>query len=250
MQVHPSHAIHAGLLAVVTLTLLGAAPALAQETADLVVVVTAAETGKPLPGAQLRIQGTGIGASADNTGRVRLEGLLPGSRVVEARYLGYAPAWAAVRLGRGGTANLSLALRIQPVALAEVRVRSRRSLLQERGFHLRKASGFGTFITREQIERMQVRRLSDVLRRVAGLSLSSSSFGGVSRARSRGTKVLGSCPIQYYLDGTLTSLYNVDEIQPSDIEGLEVYRGAATVPLEFNKGTAMCGVILIWTRNQ
>lgn len=60
---------------------------------------------------------------------------------------------------------------------------------------------------------------------------------------------MGRCPIQYYVDGTFVALFNIDEILPGDVEGMEIYRGAATIPAEYNKGTAICGLILIWTRN-
>src|SRR5690606_18296194 len=123
-----------------------------------------------------------------------------------------------------------------------------RSILFTNGFFERRGSGFGTFMTRQEIVAMRPRFMSDVLRRVAGINLVNSPYGGSSRASMRGAKTLASCPIQYYVDGAMTGMFNIDEVRPEDVEGLEIYRGAATIPPSFNKGSAMCGVIVIWTR--
>jgi hypothetical protein len=221
-----------------------------EEGSALTVSVRAADSQRPLPGAQVIVQGIGMGGATDPGGVLRLTALPVGARAVEVRFLGYAPERAVVVLQPGRASALAFELELQPIQLAEVKVRTRRSVLYSNGFHDRRGSGFGTFVTRDEIEDMRPRFLSDVLRRMAGINLASSAYGGSSRASMRGTKVLGSCPIQYYVDGTMTALFNVDEIRPEDVEGLEIYRGAATVPVTFNKGSAMCGVIVIWTRVQ
>jgi outer membrane receptor protein involved in Fe transport len=225
------------------------APLQAQdETASVTVSVTDTDSGQPLRGAQVQIIGVGVGGVTDSNGTLRLEGLQPGARTIDVRYLGYAPEQSVVILERGRASAVQFQLDLQPISLAEVKVRTMPSVLRSRGFLTRQAGGSGTFITREDIQRMQARQMSDVLRRVAGLTLSTSSSGNRSHARSRGTKVLGPCPIQYFIDGVQTTQFNVDDVKPDDVAGLEVYRGAATVPFEFDKGTAMCGVIVIWTR--
>jgi len=219
-------------------------------SSTLTVTVRSALSRKPLPGAQVIVQGIGMGGVTDPTGTVRLTHLPIGARTVEVRFLGYTTQRSTVVLQPDRVSALSFELQMQPIQLAELRVKARRSILQTNGFFERRGSGFGTFLTRSEIEQMRPRFLSDVLRRVAGVSLATSTYGGVSRASMRGTKVLGSCPIQYYVDGAMTSIYNPDEIRPEDVEGLEIYRGAATIPPAFNKGTAMCGVIVVWTRVQ
>jgi hypothetical protein len=39
-----------------------------------------------------------------------------------------------------------------------------------------------------------------------------------------------------------------DVVTPNVTEGIEVYRGVATVPPEILSPDAMCGVVAIWTR--
>jgi hypothetical protein len=58
------------------------------------------------------------------------------------------------------------------------------------------------------------------------------------------------CPPQYWVDGVKAFGLNIDDIIPQDVEGIEIYEGASTVPPQFNtkEGTTICGVVLIWTR--
>ena len=250
MRIHHPHPLLLGLLIAA-----GAAggvvePASAQQRGAVRVTVRAADTGQPLAGAHVVVQGLGRGGTTDARGTLTLDDLPSGSQALEARYLGYRSQTARVLLEPGKPSSVTFALGVEPIALAPVRVRARRSILATNGFMERRGSGFGDFVTRAEIQEMQPRYLSDVLRRLGGIHLTNTAFGGTARASMRGFKVLGSCPIQYYVDGTMTTGFNIDEILPNDVEGMEVYRGASTIPPAFNKGTAMCGVIVIWTRVQ
>ena len=51
----------------------------------------------------------------------------------------------------------------------------------------------------------------------------------------------------YYIDGRLVHSF-ASTTPISDVQGIEVYRGAAEMPAEFTGDKAMCGVIAIWTR--
>jgi hypothetical protein len=212
------------------------------------VTVRAADTNRLLAGALVRARGIGMQGVTGPNGVAWLQGIQPGAHEIQARYLGYGTETLHVRVEPGRTMAVAFDLPIQPIRLAEVEVQVAAPILARNGFFDRRGSGFGTFITREQIERMRPRFLSDVLRRAGGISLTP-SVGGTSRARMRGASSLSrDCPIQYYVDGTMVAYFNIDEVTPSDVEGLEIYRGAATVPPAFNKGSAMCGVVVIWTR--
>lgn len=120
-------------------------------------------------------------------------------------------------------------------------------------FHHRRLRGFGVYLTREEIERTPASRVTDLLARVPGVRFASSGPGNrrvveMSRAASpRG------CPVQVYMDGMHITRDGgsaaIDElVSIAAVEGLEVYRGLATVPAEFLSPEAVCGVIAIWTR--
>jgi outer membrane receptor for ferrienterochelin and colicins len=242
------HALAAPLIVgLVTQSDLAAQSTTATATLDL--TVRAADSEEPLRGATVRIEGLGMRGITDQNGFVRITDLPPGPRRIEVQFLGYAPLDEIVVFDRNRTALINVMLWPRPIELAEVRVRARRSLLADRGFFERRRSAHGTFFTREEISAIQPRHLSDLLRTVTGIHVGAPSFGGLPPARSRGPSGSGrQCPIQFYVDGTLTHAFNIDEVMPRDVEGLEIYRGAATVPSVFNRGTANCGVIVIWTR--
>lgn len=230
------------------LALLGAASDLrAQDTsASLEIRVLTAAEERPLAGAQVLVEGVSVRGITDRSGFVRIEHLPAGPRTVSVRYLGYASMQEVISLVPGRPTRLQVRMGVEPIALAPVRVRANRSILLARGFYDRQRSGQGTFLTRQEIQQQNPRYMSDVLRRTSGIVVGGSTFGSRPSAYIRGGA--GRCPIQYFVDGTLTSNFNIDEVQPGDVEGLEIYRGAATIPPAYNKGTATCGVILIWTR--
>ncbi len=242
------------ILAFALLTVLASSPpsALAQQapSGTLVLLVTVAGSGAPLQGAQLVVEGTGLGGITDGNGVLQIEGVPIGSRTVAVRYLGFAPERTTVQLREGQLVELAFALRVRPVRLAEVRVPVRRrvTVLETVGFNRRKANGIGTFITREQIEQRHTTRLSDVLRSVPGINLAPTAFSDARASMTRSNTGGRRCPIQYYVDGVLTVALNIDDVRAGDVEGMEIYRGSSGIPPDFNRGTALCGVILIWTR--
>jgi outer membrane receptor protein involved in Fe transport len=215
-------------------------------SAALELRVLSAVDDRPLSGAQVLVEGISIRGITDRNGILRVPTLPAGPRKITVRYLGYAPMDEVVSLVPGRPTRLLVRMGIEPIALAPVEVRSRRSILATRGFYDRQRFGQGTFITRDEIVQDNPRYMSDVLRRTSGIQVGSSTFGGRPPASIRGSA--GRCPIQYFVDGALTYNFNIDEVMPGDVEGLEIYRGAATIPAGYNKGTAACGVILIWTR--
>lgn len=224
-------------------------PALqAQNSASLAITVVAADDGKSVRGAEVLIDGADVRRATNDHGFLRLSGLPDGVSLVEVRSLGFKSWKERVSLKAGVTTGLLAELLVDPIALAQLEVEARESTLRRRGFYDRRRTGSGTFITRDQLERMRVRSLSDVLRRVGGIHVGSDSRG-LPPARIRGQQTIaGGCPIQYFVDGVATFAMNIDEVRPGDVEGIEIYRGAASIPAAFKRGTASCGVILLWTR--
>ncbi|MEM1042229.1 MAG: TonB-dependent receptor [Bacteroidota bacterium] len=92
------------------LLLLGAAPALAQSGA-VTGSVTDAETGNALPGANVVVAGTSMGAATDFEGRYQISGVPAGEQRLVATYLGYEADTLAVTIPAGGRAGLDIALR-------------------------------------------------------------------------------------------------------------------------------------------
>lgn len=236
----------AALLALLALTA-GAAEAFAQTagSSTLEITVTAAEDGRALPGARVVVKGLNIGGITDQHGYLRVTGLPPGTHLVETQYLGYATTAEYLSFNPGRMTRVQYQMPVKPIELTEVRVRARSNVLVSRGFYDRLKVGIGTFVTRDDINADRTRHLSDVLRRLPGVNIDRGPFGTTTTMRGNAGR---DCPVQFFVDGALTYRFNVDAVMPNDVEGLEIYRGAASIPPEYNKGVAPCGVILIWTR--
>jgi hypothetical protein len=226
----------------------GAKAAVPLGTAVLTGSVTATN-GQPLEGAQVLLLGTQLGGRADQNGNFRLGGLPGGTQSIEVRQIGYAPRRYAVDLSPDKVSKIDAVLEERAVVLEAVEVAAKKGSGIP-GFDQRKKSGFGTYITRDDIEKRGAIRTTDLFRTIPGVQVLWNGSGytvQMSRAAS------GYCPVQYYIDGSpflSTGGDDMDQIvQPQDIQAIEVYKGPTETPAEFQGGgSAACGTIVIWTR--
>ena len=204
-------------------------------------------TGAPVLGARITIVGTNIATTSDSAGHFAYDRLLPGLYVIQARAIGYTAAvW---QLALAPDEALDRVFELAPVTYTlepidvEARPRARSRHFEE--FQWRMSRGAGTFITRDQIVRRNARTVTDMLRIVRGVRTECSGTDCVIRMSGASR----SCLPEYFLDGLPSSAYIAGGIPPLDIEGIELYRGAAETPAEFGGSNAGCGVIAIWTRS-
>ncbi len=219
-------------------------------TAGIAGTVVAAQTGEPLLGVQVLIKGTRRWGITNQDGIFRLVGLKPGPVVIEFRHPNRAPVTYNLTLDTDKVTELAVKIDTRTVALPEVVVEGQetRPAAKMQDFFSRKAAGHGGyFITRKDIEERQPRVLSDMMRRVPGLRVDC-DFGSCQvTSFNEARRIAGDCPIQYFLDGVPFS-GDVDQLTPDQVEGIEIYRGSASIPPQFNTGTSMCGVIAVWSR--
>lgn len=188
-------------------------------------------------------------AVTDSAGAFVLSAGRAGSYRLRAEHSGYSAAVSpALDLQAGDTVRVEFQLSTRQVVLSPLVVKGEPRRLDAalaRFYDRAREKAFGTFITRDEIEKRHPIRTTDLLRTVPGVQLIPTRFGGRSVVRMR-----GGCVPAFYLDGMHVRLAGMtidDLVQPLDLEGIEVYRTPAEVPGEYGLDTG-CGAVLVWTR--
>lgn len=231
------------------------APSIAAQTAQAVLAgIVRDENGGALPMVRLSAKSGTRMAITDSAGRFVMRGLEAGRAEFVIRRLGYEPGEFSVTLEAGATFTLDVTMAQAPVKIAGME--SRVGLGPQTALAVferhRDARSGGAFIERADIEQRHPHRLSDIVRSLPGVDMHANNATGeyeVRMARS-GSGYGHDCPVEFWLDGSRAPGLNIDDIRPGDVEAMEIYKGAATLPPEFNgaRGTAACGTIAIWTR--
>jgi len=239
--------------------------------------------GRPLAGARVQID-TLAAATTDAQGRFRTR-IVPagehrltvshpqaGTRTAQVPLPNEA---VAMELGIDGESALTAVVqRVIRLAAIGARAERRSVSLASVGFYERQRMGIGRFLDDRRLHRVPGRALSVELRTVPGLRIVPSSIahaipgghtGGVGAGIETGTFAMssrgstsiggGACMMEVYLDGTLVAgprlgaaySLSMDDIPTTQVEAVEVYQDAE-IPAQYRTSSAMCGVILLWTR--
>lgn len=218
-------------------------------TAGLVGIVRDS-TGTPLRDVQIRLS-TGPRAITNELGGFAFAAITPGATMVSMRRLGFAPDSISVILRAGRVDSLVLVMAAMASSLPGVTVEDEMDARSHRilaGFWERRSRGFGSFMTRDEIDKRDAHDFVDLTRMIP--SLRAVTINGRRTLRFNGSTQPRDCPPQYVVDGMRIEQGSPDEFTPSDIEALEFYSGPATIPPQFTNRafTKTCGVIVIWTR--
>lgn len=215
-------------------------------TATMTGTVTDSVTGEPIVAVAVGIDGTVV-TLTDDRGVFRIDNIELGTILLEIRRIGYRMIAAEMDLIEDEMpVNFNIKLVPLPVELAEIVVEGDRTIFafgRMRDFYRRRRQGLGDFFTRWEIEEENPLVVSDLFRRVPGVSLRPDAFG-TNRISIR------NCPNPtIYLDGMPSSPGTVqldDLISPDNVEAVELYKGAFIPPELMFFGA--CGVIGVWTR--
>ena len=205
--------------------------------------------GGVVSSAHLTIKGSQTQATSDSNGAFRLAEIPPGDAILQVRRLGYRPVSTAVSIRAGSELEVDVELAPVPEMLAPVQVRQKAEVYDSRlaGFNERKSKHVGYFVTRERLDRMNSHRFVDALREMPGVSMRTLR-GGVVTVSIRGSR----CAPIFYMDGfpAVAGPMDLDMIDLSGVEGIEVYGGMTSIPAEFMTVAAAdgCGVIAVWSR--
>lgn len=201
------------------------------------------ETGAPIPDVQIVLLGSALEWRTSASGLAVLRNLPTGDQILRVRRIGYEPHSEYVAVSPSDTVPLTLVLKPLAMVLPEVVVNARESLYERKlsGFLNRRRSSAApasSFITEESLRRWGAVRWSDALSRSPGVQ---------TGVRS-GISLRGCSNFALFLDGILLSDNNLEWIPLETVAAIEVYRGAAQLPAEFNTTKSACGAIVVWTK--
>jgi TonB family protein len=233
----------------------GAAVAQGGEITNVVGVVRG-PSGAALVGAEVvltpKLQGQGVTMGrrtvTDDSGRFVVPSIPHGTATIAVRRIGYRPT--TIETPIPSPVALAFLLETAPVQLAKVVVQDRKSQYQGplAPFLRRRDQGFGRFITRDDIEKRNAIRTTDLLRTVPGVMVGPSRGGFSQTVRIRAN----NCSPLVWLDGTpaLAGYLDIDSFDPNTLDGIEIYSGLGSVPVELRgpRGEERCGVIALWSR--
>jgi hypothetical protein len=214
-------------------------------------VVLATVDGRPVAGAVVAMA-EGPETRTNELGEWTLTDAPAGSRMLEVRALGYYPERRAVDV-LDGAAPVRVSLSTMRAVLDTVKVKATRlSDRQQAEFDQRRRSGFGRYLTAEEIAQRRPAYTSELFRALPGVRFDRTNVNGELGTPSITMRagVGGYCQPAIYVDGHYLFELTADEldafVQPSEIVGIEVYSGA-TAPPQFQAGLNGCGSIVIWT---
>jgi TonB-linked SusC/RagA family outer membrane protein len=243
---------------VLPLLLVLVAPAAAQEGAVGGVVISE-QTGQPLAGVRVAVEGSQRAALTDASGRFLLTGVPAGEVRLRASFLGYRSQ--TVR-ARAGDLNVEIVLADQAIELDAIVVTGTAGDGRTRTL----GNAIGQIRAAEVVETMPIRTVQDLIRaRAPGVAINPGSgmVGGGAQIQIRGISSLSlSTRPLLYVDGVRVDnagntgpgvqglgnavVSRLNDFNPDDIEHIEIIKGPAAATLYGTE--AANGVIHIITK--
>jgi hypothetical protein len=217
-----------------------------QEPAARVEGTVNSHLGPPVEHAGIVLNGRLV-AYSTKEGRFLVGRVEAGINLLEVRRIGFRPSRIELQVPEDAEAiDMPVTLAAIPIRLEEIVVDAEHTVFTSgflKEFYERRRQGFGHFFTRWEIEELNPRDFTDLLRSVPGVRITASG-----QFKKRIEIARGRCDgdPEVYLDGVRVFSEDIDYlVQTSDLQGVEVYRGIAGAPLQYS--SSRCGVILMWT---
>jgi len=223
--------------------------------------VTDASGGRGLVDVSIVVEGTRLGGVTNANGEYVVNGIPAGNRTITIRRIGYQPVSRAINVASGASSTIDVVLRVSAINLNEVVVTGTGSPTERRKLGTSVASVDSSLINRAQATTVD----QAMQGKIPGAQISQNSGGpgggGISvRLRGVNSFISGSDPL-YIIDGVIVDNGSAQladlgirsnpqnrlaDINPADIDHIEVIRGAAAAALYGSR--ANNGVVQIFTR--
>ena len=260
-----NHAI-AAIAALSLLCASGVHPAAAQSRTGTITGTVTGEVGQPLSGAQVGLVGTGLGTASNASGKYTIVNVPAGQYRIRAQMIGHRPAEDSVNVSAGAMTTQDFALKKQVVALDEVVVTGTAGAARQR-----EVGNAVSQINVASIDEAPANLGALLQGRSTGATITQSSAaagsGSMIRLRGNVSVAMSNQPL-IYVDGvrlrsdgyqrnvpiTGSDLRSgndiaspMNDINPNDIERVEIIKGAAAATLYGTEAAA--GVIQIFTKS-
>lgn len=206
--------------------------------------VTDRESSQPIPGAQVAVVGTRLGAITDAAGRYSVAGVPAGTHRVRATMIGFGPmAIDNVPVTASGATTADFQLSRQAVMLSQ-------TVVVGYGTQMRKdVTGAVSQVSAQVIAQTPKLSVTEALKgRVPGVDIVTTGYkpGDGTKVRIRGTRSLkaGNDPL-YVLDG-IPMDGGLNDLNTADIETIDVLKDASATAIYGSRGAN--GVVLITTK--
>lgn len=234
---------------IVALLLITGAPLKAQ-TSSLTLQILSQGTNITVDSAKVELLDYNIKVISNRYGNAKITSLREGLYLVSIKHPNFESKTVPINIkpNEDVMQSVSLIPQLDEIVVTEKRVDQ---FLEDQGFNRRMKTGFGTYITREEVKKKGRLNMTDVLRGIPGVNLQryeSRLIATVNRSRSKSSNT--PCALDVYVDG-----YNMGGNPPdlnliaipAEVAAVEVYKGPATLPAQFNRFNS-CGAIIIWTK--
>jgi CarboxypepD_reg-like domain/TonB-dependent Receptor Plug Domain len=243
---HPLRTLRwAGALASATLALVTTPVSAQVGGAGLIGRLFDERTGEAIPQAAIFVDSVYQDVPVSSQGRFVLSRLMTGRHRLELRVIGYRPQAVELTFAEGQVLERQFPMVFTGERLPDIAVEARNSKLLTRfaDFEKRRQHGLGTYITRDEIKAHGYMNMGDALRTVTGVRVNC----GAVDCSVHMTRSTAGCFPTFYVDGLVARSFAAST-PISDVQGIEIYRGAGEMPGEFGGSGSMCGVVVIWTR--
>jgi outer membrane receptor for ferrienterochelin and colicins len=189
-------------------------------------IVNDADTGQPLPWTSIVIEGTNFGTGTDLDGRFEITNIALGEYNVIASAIGFRTQLKKVKLNSKDDVLLDFKLEDSPLELTGVVVTGTRTPR-----YIKEAPIYTEVITKKAISNKSAHNLYDALEGAPGIRVEQQCQAcNFSVLRMQG---LGADHTQILLDGLpiysgLASVYGLQQISTSDIDQIEIVKGAGS----------------------
>ena len=199
-----------------------------KETAAIVGQITDRKTGESLPGANVIVENSLVGASTDSDGRFRISKAPVGLQTLRVSYVGYSAERVKLQVKKDSTHVIHIALSTSAIVFDQVIVTGSRQAED-----LNAAANSVSVLSKSEVRQRNRFRIDEALQTIPGVELvgenvnirGGAGYGLLGLAGSRVLMLIDDVPV-------LTSdlgRANWDILPVTELERVEVLKGAASV---------------------